>query len=351
MKKQPKARERIKEICSLLSILDFPKEMFMSIDNFPIWREHIVYCVSDGKRVREIMTQRFSSNMVFLSLLLSVEVGVLFSPSDICTAIRCSMNNHCTNRPIAGHLGYETDDEIAGHLAYETDDEILTSTIGIVLVCNVVVTMIGILATFTAWGLLSAVGDDNTHFIVRSSVGLFATQLPSRLLISSLYMFLCWMIMILFELLPNDYWAISIAVFAVVLTLFVVSLYSSLGRLIIHTKAMNSQSMFNVESVDKMNPFELTEHLVALTRRRQTTGKSASETYRYSSVNVPSLPQSPRNGKSSTFSGIFAHKKKKDRDAPSAQSDVILYRASSRGELNSNSEINAPHADNAAETV
>jgi hypothetical protein len=59
---------------SLLVLLKF-REFFITVDHFSIWRRHLAWANDDGKDLRTYMTQRYASNMVFMSLLLSTELG------------------------------------------------------------------------------------------------------------------------------------------------------------------------------------------------------------------------------------------------------------------------------------
>lgn len=59
---------------SLLVLVKF-REFFVTVDHFSIWRRHLAWANDDGKDLRTYMTQRYASNMVFMSLLLSTELG------------------------------------------------------------------------------------------------------------------------------------------------------------------------------------------------------------------------------------------------------------------------------------
>lgn len=57
-------------------------EHFVAVDQFSGWNRHQVWAHRSGPQLRAIMTARTASNTVFLSLLTSTEIGILFSPSD-----------------------------------------------------------------------------------------------------------------------------------------------------------------------------------------------------------------------------------------------------------------------------
>lgn len=54
---------------SMLVLLK-PLEYFFTLDNFPLWRRHLAWAKTDGADLRNHTVQRYSSNMVFLSLMM-----------------------------------------------------------------------------------------------------------------------------------------------------------------------------------------------------------------------------------------------------------------------------------------
>ena len=64
------------------------REYLITVDNFSLWRRHLAWAKNDGEDLRGYMTQRYASNMVFLSLLLSTELGVLFNSAHVTTEVR-----------------------------------------------------------------------------------------------------------------------------------------------------------------------------------------------------------------------------------------------------------------------
>lgn len=77
---------------SLLGLLK-PREYFVTVDNFSIWRRHLAWAMENGGDLRRYMTQRYASNMVFMSLLLGAELNVLFNPSAVTTAMRTNLHD------------------------------------------------------------------------------------------------------------------------------------------------------------------------------------------------------------------------------------------------------------------
>lgn len=220
-------------------------EHLVSVDHFPIWRRHVAWSRQSGINLRDQTIQRFSSNMVFMSLLLGTTVGVLFSPSKPADAMR----EHLFNSD------YDSYDFWAG-----------------LLICfSIPLTLCTLVATFTAWAVVSVLSDSNAHCFLRSSVGLYASQLPSRLIVLSIYIFLIWMIIFLYILLPN-LWAIIVTVVSAVLFGYIISFYSSVGRLVMYTGAMGNKRIFTTQEEESMLPWELYSAL--LERAKQKKGEA-----------------------------------------------------------------------------
>jgi len=64
------------------------REFVITVDHFSIWRRHLAWAVENGKDLREYMTQRYASSMVFMSLLLATELNVLFNSARVTTNVR-----------------------------------------------------------------------------------------------------------------------------------------------------------------------------------------------------------------------------------------------------------------------
>ena len=229
----------------LLRLPNF-SEYFVSVDHHTIWRRHLAWSLRDGDNLRSVVTARFASNLVFMSLLLGAEIGVLFSPSKPADAFRAAMKS-----------GDYSDENFWA---------------AIVLCVSIGTTLSSLVANFTAWAIVGAISPQNAHAILRSSVGLQATQLPARLVITSIYLFAGWLMMFMGILLPGI-WAFVIALIPVVLILYIVGLYSILGRLIIYSKGMRHREIFNEDVHNTMTPRRLCEELAkkALSQKTRHT--------------------------------------------------------------------------------
>jgi hypothetical protein len=148
----------------LLSLSD----LLYSTELTALWRRHLVWSHKDGKELLEIVTGRFASTQIFLSLLFAAEVGTYFSPSRIVTDVRNALRT-------GPHVGKP--------LEYAT---------GILLIISIILTGSAVLANYTALGVFRCLSRENAAIVLRSDVGLYAAQLPSRLTFLSIISFFAW---------------------------------------------------------------------------------------------------------------------------------------------------------------
>mmetsp|Transcript_48576 Transcript_48576/g.146501 ORF Transcript_48576/g.146501 Transcript_48576/m.146501 type:complete len:234 (+) Transcript_48576:636-1337(+) len=205
------------------------------------------------------MVQRFASNMVFMALLLGSDVAVLFSPSNPSEIMR--------QRLVAGEHGT------------------LDFWAGLFVCISMFLCLCTILATFTAWAIISAVSGENAHCVIRSSIGLHATQLPSRIIVAAIYSFVVWAILFMFILVPLG-WAIAIVAVSILVILHIVSTYSALGRLVMYTSAMSNDRIFELRTEETMLPFDLLETLVDKSEEERKAGTPVTEQYRREHVSI-----------------------------------------------------------------
>jgi hypothetical protein len=204
---------------SLVGLLH-PYEFFVTVDQTTLWRRHVAWAKPSGEEIRDYTTQRFSSNMVFLSLLLGTNMNVLFNSSEDSTQMRAALH----------------DQNYASLKFY----------IGVVLALGSCITVIGLVATFTAWGMIGAISDTNSHCLLRSSMGQYVTSLPSRFVVASLYLFLLWLILAVAECMAGPFQWLLVGVVLFLFFQVVISL-SAFGRLIIHTGAMSKKRVLDPE--------------------------------------------------------------------------------------------------------
>jgi len=250
------------------------REALITIDHFHVWREHIAWSKKDESSARDYMVQRFSSNMVFLSLLLGTEIGVLFSPSDPAKVVRAAISDDYNY--LNPHFW-----------------------VGIFLIFSVINTTLAILSSFTAWAIISSLGASNTQCVIRSTVGMYACMLPSRMLIASLYLFLIWISLWMSLLLPIiATWFMGIM--CTIMFFHIVTIYSSLGNLILETGAMGEKRVFSIAEEEEMTPSELTVQL--LQKAHANRQKRIDDILKYSESEVEAESPSPSQPQSTALS-------------------------------------------------
>jgi hypothetical protein len=129
---------------SLLALLKL-REYIITVDHFSIWRRHLAWAMENGADLREYMTKRYASSMVFMSLLLSTELAVLFNSASVATSVRDAL--------LAER-----------HTSIEF-------WVGICIILSAVFTILSLLSIFTAWTMVSSISNTNAHCILRSSIG------------------------------------------------------------------------------------------------------------------------------------------------------------------------------------
>ena len=72
---------------SLLGLLH-PFDFFVTVDQSVLWQRHVAWAKPQGGELRQYVTQRFSSNMVVCSLMISAKIGVFFNSSIETTEMR-----------------------------------------------------------------------------------------------------------------------------------------------------------------------------------------------------------------------------------------------------------------------
>ena len=151
-----------------LSFVTLPRGIFEYVvptELTALWRRHLMWAKKDGDVLLKIVVARYASATVFLSLLVGAEIGVFFSPSQVVEDVRVELEQGSSS------LHYWT---------------------GIVLIVSIFVALSALLAYFSAWSTFAVLSNENTIAILRSSAGLYAAQLPSRLAIAAIYLFFTW---------------------------------------------------------------------------------------------------------------------------------------------------------------
>lgn len=233
-----------------------PREFLITVDNFSIWRRHVAWAMASGQDLRAYLTQRYASSMVFLSLLLSTELGVLFnsSTSDLRTALSTE--------------------------AYNTT----LFWCGILIITSAMLTLLSLISTFTAWTMVSAVSAENAHLVFRSSIGQYAAELPGRLIVGAVYTFIGWIGLFVFVLFPPGLWSMLLILLSVSLFVHTISTFSAFGRIILHSGAMSSTPIFSAEQEPLLRTAQ-SIHRLLLIKAKQNLESNTSIRRQYCSNN------------------------------------------------------------------
>ena len=167
--------------------------------------------------------------------MLGTEIGVLFSPSDTGKLIRNALEDP---HP-------------------EADPYFWAGTF---IVFDLISTIFGILSTFSAWAIVSALSPSNAHSVLRSTIGVYACMLPARMLLASIYFFLIWLILLISVMTVSFSIIMTLAI--VILFVHIVSTYSAFANLVIETGALSPRAMFSCGEEETMKPMELTVTLI-----------------------------------------------------------------------------------------
>jgi hypothetical protein len=237
---------------SLLGLLS-PSEYFVTVDHSILWQKHIAWAKPKGEVLRAYVTQRFASNMIVLSLMLGAEIGVFFNSSHETSEMRT----------------------LLGTESYSS----LKYWIGIVIALDAGVTVMALVTTFTLWGMVSAISDDNTHALLRSSIGQYVISLPPRFVVMALYLFLLWLTLFFIELLKGPARVIIMCIMCFLFFQVVIPL-SAFGRLIIHTGAMAKRRVLDEEFEKELLPSGLHASLLIQATHQQRKNTTAMQQYR-----------------------------------------------------------------------
>eukprot|EP00531_Pseudo-nitzschia_arenysensis_P017863 CAMPEP_0116126266 /NCGR_PEP_ID=MMETSP0329-20121206/6245_1 /TAXON_ID=697910 /ORGANISM="Pseudo-nitzschia arenysensis, Strain B593" /LENGTH=602 /DNA_ID=CAMNT_0003620347 /DNA_START=34 /DNA_END=1842 /DNA_ORIENTATION=- len=239
---------------SLLQLIKF-REYVIPVNHFSIWRRHNAWAFEDGKDLRSYIGNRYASNMVFMSLLLSTEFGVLFNSSTIASQVR--------NDLVEAHWGT------------------VSFWAGLFMIISSLSTILSLISTFTFTAMISAIDEGNAHCILRSSIGQYATELPGRLIVCSIYTFLISFMSFFFILLPVGTFSILLLLGTVFFFVHVVSVFSAFGRIIMHTGAMGRGRIFSNDYEELLVPDSLHNNLLAKAKCNLAHNTSIIRQYRH----------------------------------------------------------------------
>lgn len=192
--------------------------------------------------------------MVFMSLLLSTELSILFNSAPVTTHVREALR--------------------------EGRHHTISFWAGFMIITSAILTILSLIALFTAWGMVNSIDEINTHCIFRSSIGQYAAELPGRLIVCSIYSFLISFMMFFFLLLPVGSWSVTLSGLTAFLFFHIVSTFSAFGRIIMHTGAMSNARIFTPEFEDFLLPHTLHANLLMKAQANLANKASIIRQYR-----------------------------------------------------------------------
>jgi hypothetical protein len=221
-----------------------------------LWRRHLIWAADDGGHAKALITQRLSTNTVFLSLLVASEIAMLFSPA---------LPAHEVRRALKGE-----------------DYTTIHFWAGISLCTAIIFSVAALYTNFTAWSIISPISNENVHTILRSSLGLYSAIMPTRLVVLAIYMFFLTVVLFLYVIM---HWhaAMVLTFVAAFLLLHVTSTFSALGRVILYTGAMGKNEILSTEEEERLAPYPLYLELLKIVQVAKRARVPVHRQYRISS--------------------------------------------------------------------
>jgi hypothetical protein len=215
--------------------------------------------------------------MVLLSLLLGIQNNVFFNSSPEIVDLRQILTTHC-------HLHTTNLSDNDATLTFDVSHNSVFSSlkfwIGFLMLLNICVTIMGIIATFTTWSMISAISDRNAHCLLRSSMGQYVTTLSPRLVVASVYLFLLWFLLFVVEIVSKSNPLLWVLLLSVAFVFFsIVVPLSVFGRLVLHTGAMAQRPVLSDELEKELLANGLHASLVIRAHHRQRKNTSVSNQY------------------------------------------------------------------------
>ena len=113
---------------------------------------------------------------------------------------------------------------------------------GFFLAISIIFSISALLATLSAWAIFNAVGDENSHVILRSTMCQNAAALPVRLALISIYFFFIW-VNLFWHVIANRWLGMFLSLFCLLFVIYVTSLYSAVGRQVMYSGALGEEDI------------------------------------------------------------------------------------------------------------
>lgn len=211
-------------------------DLFITVQLTTEWRKHIVYGKKDPEKLLRVFISQFGSLSTMLSLLISSQTAVFFSPSRPTEEARTALEN--------------------------ADFRSVAFWAGIFLCLGLIMSLLALLATLTAWSIFKVIGNKNAHVLLKSSLCLHATALPVRLADTSVYFFFIWF---------NLFWyvvcdlrvAIPLSAICWLGIFHISSLYSAVSRVVMYSGAIHEDERILEKSAeDEWTSREISKALI-----------------------------------------------------------------------------------------
>jgi hypothetical protein len=232
----------------------------VTINHSSLWQKHVAWAKPDGAHLKQYITGHYSSIMVLLSLLLTACINVFFNSSVELAELRKSLLMTTVGNGATATTVLSFSSSMIPPLKF---------WIGLILLLDIFVTLLGLIATFTLWGMISAISDANAHCVLRSSLGQYSMSLPPRLVVASLYIFLLWSGLFVLDLVVAPLGWILVVIILVLFWGAIVIPLSALGRLILQTGAMAQTPILPHDLEQQLLPSGLQASLLLRALHRQ----------------------------------------------------------------------------------
>ena len=260
-------------------------EYLITVNYTSLWQRHVAWAKPKGQELKTYISSQYSTNMVLLSLLLGIQINIFFSSSPELIELRKTLLLPSSSSSSPSSTTTDDNQQQYHSWSWEHHFNIYYSLkfwIGFLLLLNICVTIMGILATFTTWSMISAISDRNAHCLIRSTIGQYVTTLPPRLVVASVYIFLLLFVLFIIDLVATSNPLLWILLCWVVHMFFSLTVrLSTFGRLILHTGAMSPErSILSQELEKELLPTGLYASLMIRAYHRRKQNTSVTNQYR-----------------------------------------------------------------------
>ena len=225
----------------------------ISVELTSLWRLHIVYSKKDPMRLVNLFTQRFASLMVMATLLVGSQVATLFSPSRPTEKARTALEE----------VNYSTVEFWAG----------------LALCVSIISSILTLLSILIAWSMCSAVGPNNAHVFLRSSVALWSIHLPVRMAHLSIILFFLWVNLFFHVIMPNQV-SLPLSLTCALGFFYIITMYSAVGRVLMYSGAIGDERILEEDEGENLGPADLTVAMMEKTLVAKDGGIPVSEQYK-----------------------------------------------------------------------